>query len=1675
MAAAVHAKDWSLTPLGPIDGWPQALRTAVGICLHSPFPMFVWWGPELINIYNDAYAPVLGKRHPAALGMPARQVWADIWPDIAQDVDRVIRRGEAVSKERVRFVMERNGYPEETFFTYSHSPIPDGHGGIGGLFQVCTDETARVRTEAALAEARRRLDSALIAGEVGTFEWDVVRDRLWGDRNFGRIFSIALDETGAAPLADYAATIHPDDRGRVIELVRRTLETGCDYEAAYRIVIGGRTRWVVARGKVERDEMGRVVRFPGVVVEVTGRKQAEEAMRQSEERFRASFEQAAVGIAHVGLDGQWLRVNQKLCEIVGYAREEVLGLRFQDITHPDDLRRDLENLRRLLAGEIHTYTTEKRYVRKDQRVVWANLTVSLVRSVAEPDSAYFVSVVEDVSQRKQAEAAVRDTAERLRFALDAGKLGDWTWEAATDLVALSPRAAEIFDVPAGRQITWASMREMLHPDDCERARVAVERALVECGDYDTEYRLNRTDGTQVWVSAKGRGTYDAGGRTVGMTGVVQDVTARKRAEARDQFLILLDDAMRPLIDPQQITAAGARLLAEYLAADRCAYADVEADEDTFNLTGDYNRGVPSIVGRYRFADFGLEVLRLMRADEPYVVEDIDTHQPLVGDLTYYRRTMIRAVICVPLHKAGRFVAAMAVHQKVPRAWSADEVDLVRHVAGRCWESIERARVERDLRLSEGRLRAVLEANPECVKVVSPEGNLDYMNPAGLYMIESDELPPVRGACVFDLVVAEQRDQWRAYHERVCRGERLTWQFEIIGLRGTRRWMETHAVPLPLPDGRTAQLAVTREVTERKRIEREREHLLEREREARAEAETLVRVGRSLSAELDLHRLVQTATDAATDLAGAAFGAFFYNVPDPKGGHYTLYTIAGVPREEFSKFPMPRATDLFGPTFRGEGVVRLDDVTADSRYGRNVPYRGMPEGHLPVRSYLAVPVRSRSGEVLGGLFLGHSEAGRFTERHERLVGGIAAHAAVAIDNARLFEAARASSEVSERSLAQLRAVVGSMAEGLVLADPQGNLSEWNPAALEMHGYGSVAEVHRHLNNFPAILELFTEDGVVIPFEHWPMHRVLRGETFFGYEVTIRRLDADFRRVISYSGSPVRNRDGEVVLGVLTLHDVTEERRAQAALRESEAQFRQLAETIPQLAWMAKPDGWITWYNRRWYDYTGTTPEQMEGWGWQRVHHPTELPRVMEGWQHSIRTGEPFEMEFPLKGADGQFRWFLTRVAPLRDGEGNIALWFGTNTDIEDRRRVAEERSRLLASEREARANAERQGRLKDEFLATLSHELRTPLNAILGWSQVLRHGGGRDERDLAEGLETIERNARAQAKIVEDLLEMSRIISGKVRLDVQRLNLPSVVEAAVETVRHAADAKGVRLSVVLDPLAGPVSGDPNRLQQVVWNLLSNAIKFTPRGGRVQVLLERVNSHLEVSVIDTGEGIRPEFLPHVFDRFKQADASTTRRHGGLGLGLSIVKQLVELHGGTVRAKSPGAGMGSTFTVSLPLTPIHSGEEQEQDRRHPRAEAEPPPAGLDDCPKLKGVRVLVVDDEADSRALVKRLLEDCEATVLTAGSAAEALESVRRERPDVVISDIGMPGEDGYTLMRKVRALAPENGGSVPAVALTAYARSEDRRRAILAGYQMHVAKPVEPAELITMVASLAGRAG
>lgn len=523
---------------------------------------------------------------------------------------------------------------------------------------------------------------------------------------------------------------------------------------------------------------------------------------------------------------------------------------------------------------------------------------------------------------------------------------------------------------------------------------------------------------------------------------------------------------------------------------------------------------------------------------------------------------------------------------------------------------------------------------------------------------------------------------------------------------------------------------------------------------------------------------------------------------------------------------------------------------------------------------------------------------------------------------------------------------------------------------------------------------------------------------------------------------------------------EARRVQAELVESESRFRNIADHAPVMLWLTDDSGSFTYISRRWYEFTGSAIEQSLGLAWLETIHPDDAPQVAAAFVEASAAFQAYDVEYRMRGVHGEYCWFLSSAVPRFDAAGLFLGYVGSVVDVTERKKAEDQRAHMLELESRAREESDRANRVKDEFLAVVSHELRTPLSAILGWVQMLRSGAIPEERqDMA--LETIERNARSQSKLIEDILDVSRIMSGKLQLATEHVGILSIVEQALNTVRPAAEAKSIALDSVLDS-DGTVLGDPTRLQQIVWNLLSNAVKFTPSQGRVTLTLRRLDGAAEIQITDTGDGIPLEFLPFVFEPFRQAEGGPARRTGGLGLGLAIVRNLVELHGGAVSVFSDGRGRGSSFQVSLPLVAA--------DPPLPASEKTHRFSGIHCPPQLKGLHVLVVDDEADIRELLRTILESCELRVTCASGAAQALELLQSQRPNVLISDIGMPDEDGYSLIRKLRRLAPDEGGKTPAIALSAYARGEDRTAALVAGFSSHLAKPVEATELLAVVASL-----
>ncbi|MCG3112917.1 MAG: PAS domain S-box protein [Candidatus Manganitrophus sp. SB1] len=653
------------------------------------------------------------------------------------------------------------------------------------------------------------------------------------------------------------------------------------------------------------------------------------------------------------------------------------------------------------------------------------------------------------------------------------------------------------------------------------------------------------------------------------------------------------------------------------------------------------------------------------------------------------------------------------------------------------------------------------------------------------------------------------------------------------------------------------------------------------------------------------------------------------------------------------------------------------------------------------------------------------------------------------------------ETLQNEFAFRHAIENAIPAGITVADPNGRKTYVNRAFCEMVGWSESELV-----------------GAAPPYLYWPPEEMARITQAFeatmagkvppgGFELRFRRRN-ETRFDVLLTPVPVRDSQGAVTGWLASVVDITERKRIEQKLQESETQYRLLFETNPQPMWVYEIESMaFLEVNEAAVRHYGYSREEFLSMTTKEIRPPEDIPKLAQKnadvlkevvlglrsagvWRHRKKDGTIIEVE-------------ITRSPILFKGRNALLV---LASDVTERRRAEEERVGLLARERQARQEAEAANRAKDEFLATISHELRTPLNAIYGWARLLQMGE-LDQETVTSAYETIERNAKAQAQLIDDLLDVSRIIAGKLRLDVRSIELKPVIEAAIETVQTAADAKGITLHSRLDETVGSISGDPDRLQQVVWNLLSNAIKFTSTGGRVEVRINRIDSAVQIQVQDTGIGIHPEFIPYVFDRFRQAERVSTRFYGGLGLGLAIVRHLVELHGGTVSAESPGEGKGANFTVTLPLK-VLSEESPDPEMKRSEETMPPTPAMM-----LEGVEVLLVDDEADARELLTLILQRSGARVITVSSAREAIDRLKRKKPDLLVSDIEMPGEDGYSLIRRVRAREAERGeGSVPAVALTAYAGRADRRRALMAGFQKHVPKPVDPAGLVAVVAGLIG---
>jgi PAS domain S-box-containing protein len=936
---------------------------------------------------------------------------------------------------------------------------------------------------------------------------------------------------------------------------------------------------------------------------------------------------------------------------------------------------------------------------------------------------------------------------------------------------------------------------------------------------------------------------------------------------------------------------------------------------------------------------------------------------------------------------------------------------------------DRKQAEAALRQSDRHFKSVFNQQFQYMAILTPEGRIIDVNDSPLKATgvnREDVLGQLFWETLWWTPLPDMQAVWVTQIAEVAQGSApITGETYYATADGTLRFSQYALTAVKDEAGQVVNLIVqASDLSDRKRFENTLHRLIEC---ARLRGEPFFKaLVRALAEALDVRYafICQVHPDnpqQARTIAGWANGAWVENFD---------YSLSGAPCEQVVQnqtcFYRSSVTQLFPQ----------DQFLID----------------MGIESYLGAPLQAADGRILGLLNALHDRPIDETCQPEALIQIFADQAAAELERQQADEAIRVSEE-------RLRSFVEANVVGILFGDIYGGIHQANDELLRIVGYTRDDLQTGRLR----WIDITPPEFLPIDQQHIVEAQATGACTPYEKEY-IRKDGSRVPVLVGYSlVGDAREESTAVIL------DLSDRQQAEVTLRQSEERYRYLVESIPQLVWTADADGQIIDANQRWLDYTGFTLAQIQATGWQAIVHTDDIPTLSQQWVAAQQAGVLYRAEGRMRRTDGAYRWHLHEAIPVKNQQGQVVKWFGTATDIEDQKQLEHRRQRLLEQEQAAREQAETANRIKDEFLAVLSHELRSPLNPILGWSKLLQTQK-LDEQQTRRALATIEQNAKLQTQLIEDLLDISRILRGKLVLNIAPVSLISTIEAALETVRLAIEAKGIQIQRGFNLDVDQVMGDAARLQQLIWNLLSNAVKFTPSGGMVEIRAERIDTHIQIQVRDTGKGIKPAFLPYVFDYFRQEDGTTTRKFGGLGLGLAIVRHITELHGGTVWAESPGEGMGATFTVCLPLW------QDEADRMKAVGELDLSLISHPSSFPLAGLRVLAVDDNADIRDLIEFVLQQAGAEVRVISSAAEVLQQLQEFSPEVLISDVGMPDLDGYMLLRQIRSLPPEQGGTILAIALTAYAGEINQQQAIAAGFQMHLAKPVEPENLVNAIVTL-----
>jgi PAS domain S-box-containing protein len=1331
-----------------------------------------------------------------------------------------------------------------------------------------------------------------------------------------------------------------------------------------------------ALGIVNPGNLLRLGVFVIVALLISGLDQARRVALRQEQQLRAEAETAHRRTAHllehmtdafVAFDRHWryTYANPAALQLLQKSPEELIGKNVWEVFPNEEGGFTYRQLHRALEEQVPASWEE--FGEPVQRWLEVRAYPSL-----EGVAIYF----QDITERKQAEAALRQNEEQLRLATEGANLGLWHWDVLHDRLIWTDQCKALFGLPADTEMSYQVFLNAVHPDD--RQRLQEMRPVLEDGQlahHEIEYRTLWSDGTVRWLMARGSASYDAAGKPIFRRGVIFDITDRKQAEI----------AIREGEERLKLAVEAGRMVAwEWNPFDDIL--------------------VPS-------ANF----------PEIYGANNIHTAEQGIALLHPEDRSPRRAIVEQAVETRSEYYCEFRIIRPDTGsiAWIEERAQPIlnpdrslQKFIGVSIDISDRKRTEEELRKSEQQLRSAIEVarfspyewNPVTGELIwdarlkamwglAPDAEVNYaVHAAGLHP-EDREYVEQQTAKAID-----------PNGDGIFEAE-----FRVIGIEdGIERWILVRGQTFFDAERRPIYyVGVAQDISDRKRVEEDLRRSEAAFRTISNAAPALVWV---CSPEGENILFNDRWYEFTGQTEAEAFGLGWAETMHPDDAPRIL--------------PYWKRCQQTGETYEGE-----------VRYRRH-------DGEYHWHVFRALPRRNTGGDIEAWYGL-----------------------SVDISDRKRIEDERKQAEIALReSEARFRNMADHAPFMVWVTDPTGYCTYLSQSWYDFSGqtpdtglgFGWLEAVHPDDQESSKATFLAAND---------------RHESF-RLEYRLRRKDGEYSWAID-AATPWFGEDGQYKGCVGSVIDISDRKQAELALRESEAiariraeELETLMEVVPVGIWLAHdPDCRQVTVNQAAYklmraepgDPTTATPaDSIYPFKFKLQNKGQDIPAEELSLQKAGQMGQEVVQEAELVFEDGVVHYMYGRAVPLRDEAGNVRGVIGAYVDISERKQAEAEREQLLAREQAAREAAETANRIKDEFLAVLSHELRSPLNPILGWSRLLQNGK-LDESRTKQALATIERNAKLQSELIEDLLDVSRILQGKLSLTVSPIDLKLTIQAAIETVRLAAEAKSIAIETKLDPEVGLVSGDSTRLQQVVWNLLSNAVKFTPTGGQVTVQLEQVNDHAQITVRDTGKGISADFLPYVFDYFRQADSTTTRKFGGLGLGLAIVRHLVELHGGTIQADSPGEGLGATFMVKLPL--MANGITVS--RAFP----------LSQQPlSLQGIQILVVDDETDTRDLIAFLLEQAGASVATAASASEALTLLIRSKPELLVSDIGMPEMNGYMLMKQIRTLPPDQGGQVKAIALTAYAGDFDQQQALQAGFQRHLAKPIEPQELIQAISVL-----